>query len=159
MPLPWSMPIFLPADTRHYWYCHSDDDDDSGYFQSSRMANEFPVWLVGSWTNGGVSDFNSEKINFLLRSFSKWYVKELKNQTNPKTMIFFFWVLAYLDSPGDADISEEHTLRIQPWRWRQYISPKHWYLQISLNDAKTQNIIISLTSTKTSYLIIWPDVS
>jgi hypothetical protein len=36
---------------------------------------------------------------------------------------------------------------LQPWRWRQYISPKHWHLPTSLHGTKIQknNIIIKIT--------------
>jgi hypothetical protein len=32
---------------------------------------------------------------------------------------------------------------LQPWRWRQYVSPKRWHLLMSLHSTKTQNIIIT----------------
>jgi hypothetical protein len=30
---------------------------------------------------------------------------------------------------------------LQPWRWRQYVSPKHWHLLTSVHGAKTQKNI------------------
>jgi hypothetical protein len=36
----------------------------------------------------------------------------------------------------------------ETWRWRQYVSPKHWHLPTSLYGAKTQNITI-LTAVTT----------
>jgi hypothetical protein len=31
-------------------------------------------------------------------------------------------------------------LLFQPWRWRQYVSPKFWHLHTKLHNDKTQNI-------------------
>jgi hypothetical protein len=36
------------------------------------------------------------------------------------------------------------SLRLQPWRWRQYASPKRWLLPASQHSAQTQNNIISI---------------
>jgi hypothetical protein len=32
-------------------------------------------------------------------------------------------------------------LPLKPWRWKHYVSPKHWHLPTSLHGTKTQNII------------------
>jgi hypothetical protein len=37
---------------------------------------------------------------------------------------------------------ETYCLRFQGWIWRQYVSPKRWYLRISLHGITTQNIVI-----------------
>jgi CBS domain containing-hemolysin-like protein len=46
---------------------------------------------------------------------------------------------------------ETYHLHLQPWRWRQYVSRKHWYLPMSLHGVTTQNIII-FTTARTSNL-------
>jgi hypothetical protein len=45
---------------------------------------------------------------------------------------------------------------LQPWRWRQKVSPKLWHLPTSLHDVRTQNnnIIIILTAVKASNLTL-----
>jgi hypothetical protein len=60
----------------------------------------------------------------------------------------------------NTNIPEKHTVSIfraevavfhfpawplQPWRWRQYVSPKHWYLPMGLYSVTNQDIIICLT--------------
>jgi hypothetical protein len=39
---------------------------------------------------------------------------------------------------------------LQPWRWRQYVSPKRQYLPTSLHGVTTQNNIAIFTAVKTS---------
>jgi hypothetical protein len=34
---------------------------------------------------------------------------------------------------------EDDDAVFRPWRWRQYVCPKHLYLPESLHGAKTQN--------------------
>jgi hypothetical protein len=71
-----------------------------------------------------------------------------------------FW--RHVDSSVDANVLEKHTVSIfssevgmlgsggiyivsslQPWRRRQYASPKHWHPPTSLHGAKTQKKIIN----------------
>jgi hypothetical protein len=67
-----------------------------------------------------------------------------------------------VDSSVDANVSEKYTvsifrvesfgetycLHLQPWRWRQYVSPERWHLPTSLHGVRTQknSIIIYLCS-------------
>jgi hypothetical protein len=46
--------------------------------------------------------------------------------------------------------------RLQPWRWRQYVSPKRWCLPTSLHGVRTQKhiIIIRLFSMKNTYFSV-----
>jgi hypothetical protein len=44
----------------------------------------------------------------------------------------------------------------QTWRWRQYVSPKRWYLPLSLYGVRTQKKNIIFNAVKTSNLA-WVD--
>jgi hypothetical protein len=47
-------------------------------------------------------------------------------------------------------------LQLQPWRWRQYIPPKRWYLPTSPHGVTTQKISIDIfTAVRTSNHIIF----
>jgi hypothetical protein len=37
-----------------------------------------------------------------------------------------------------------NSLCLQPWRWKQYISPKRWHLHTSLNSARTDKNIVGV---------------
>jgi hypothetical protein len=46
---------------------------------------------------------------------------------------------------------ETNCLHLQTWRWKQYVSPKRWYLPTSLFGVATQdNNIVILTAMRTS---------
>jgi hypothetical protein len=40
---------------------------------------------------------------------------------------------------------------LQPWRWKQYVSPKRWHLPTSLRGAKTQKNNITIHKPVHSY--------
>jgi hypothetical protein len=45
---------------------------------------------------------------------------------------------------------------LQPWGWRQYVSPKRWYLSSSPHDVTTQKINSdTFTALRTSNLLYW----
>lgn len=66
-------------------------------------------------------------------------------------MVMFFCSLVLYRPVGFNLSTSQH----QPWRRGQYVPLKHWHLQMSLPDAKTQRNIIILTTVKTSNLNIW----
>jgi hypothetical protein len=37
-----------------------------------------------------------------------------------------------------TELDAKNTQALQPWRWRQYVSPKCWHLPMSLHSAQTQ---------------------
>jgi hypothetical protein len=59
---------------------------------------------------------------------------------------------------GNTDDKHTFIFRvIQPWRWRQYFSPKRWHLPTSLHGAKTQKnilLLLLLTTARTSYFTL-----
>jgi hypothetical protein len=75
-------------------------------------------------------------------------------------LMLFFWVLAPRRLIGRCQrFGETYCFHLQGWRWRQpwrlrqYISPKRWHLPTSLRGAKTQkNSVIILTAVKISNL-------
>jgi hypothetical protein len=51
--------------------------------------------------------------------------------------------------------SHNITVIFKPWRWRQYVSPKRWYLPTNLHGITTQKKNINIyTSVRTSNLTI-----
>jgi hypothetical protein len=60
------------------------------------------------------------------------------------------------DFEDDVLLAFDVVRTLQLWRWRQYVSPKHWYLPVSphgITACKT-NIII-FTTEETSDLTQW----
>jgi hypothetical protein len=55
--------------------------------------------------------------------------------------IVVLWFWRPVDSSVDSSVLEKHTVSLQPWRWRQYVSPKRWHLPTSLHGSKTQKNI------------------
>jgi hypothetical protein len=48
---------------------------------------------------------------------------------------------------GYQRLRETYCLRFQGWRWRQYVSPKRWYLRISLHGVTFTAENLSLITT------------
>jgi hypothetical protein len=56
-------------------------------------------------------------------------------------MMMFFWVITpYELVVRYQRFGETHCLHLQPLRLRQYVSPKRWYLPMSLHGVTTKNI-------------------
>jgi hypothetical protein len=60
-------------------------------------------------------------------------------------MMLFFWVLKPFRLVGTCQRFEETCfLRLQPWRWRPYISSKRWHLPTRLHGSKPRRTATSI---------------
>jgi hypothetical protein len=85
----------------------------------------------------------------LLKAHSNEFYENTFSQTGLDLMMLFFWVLAPCRLVGGRQsFGETYCLHLQPWKCRQYVSPKRWHVPMSLQGTKTPNII--LTAVKTS---------
>jgi hypothetical protein len=92
----------------------------------------FFAWI---WMNGWVDD------GWMTGGKSIWVGKRIYMRFEVLTAVrmTMFWVVAPCRLVGRYQrLGETHCLHLQPWRWKQYVYPKRWYLPTSLHGVISQ---------------------
>jgi hypothetical protein len=142
-------------------------------YKSARRGNySFSnLWWYGNQSRSFTKINNTASLGIIIRSL-KGPVSSLRNPlpspspsdvclklpTGPEPSLSLSLIpcpwLAHSLSPPFLQTQHFPASPLQPWWWRQRVSPKRWYLWTSLHGAKTQKNII-LTTMRTSNLTIF----